>query len=276
MAEAALNAGKHVVIEKPFTPTSKEAAKLIEIANAKGLILSVFHNKRLENDFLTLKKILDHKLVGDAVTLSWNYDRYRTHITHKNWKEKKVPGAGTLYDLGVHLIDATLSLLGAPNAVTAHTRILRNGGESTDYFTIRLDYQQLTVHLSSSTMVREQGPQLVLHGTLGSYVKYGTDPQENQLKIGLRPGMNGWGEESSELNGILHTEINGELIREKYPSVKSCYEHFYTNIFDAIRLKNALMVKPEQALLAIQIIELAEKSNTEHRTVYLSEHESVS
>ena len=272
MAKAALEAGKHVVIEKPITPSSAEAAILIALAKEKNLILSVFHNKRLENDYLTLKSILDQKLVGNPVELHWHYDRFRTHITHKKWKENKLPGAGTLYDLGSHLIDAALRLFGTPEAVTANLRILRAGGESTDCFTIRLDFPTLAVYLASSTMVREPGPQLMLHGTLGSYVKYGSDPQEAQLKAGLRPGMEGWGIEDAALAGILHTEMEGKIVRKQIVSERSCYEDYYDNIFKAIRHQSPLFVPPEQALQTIQIIEMAEKSHAEKRSVLRYEY----
>jgi predicted dehydrogenase len=116
-------------------------------------------------------------------------------------------------------------------------------------------------------MVREAGPQLMLHGTLGSYVKYGSDPQEVQLKAGLRPGMEGWGMEDSTLAGILHTEIDGKIVRKPIVSERSCYEHYYDNIFKAIRHQTPLFVPAEQALLTIRIIELAEKSHAEKRTV---------
>ena len=268
MAEAALLAGKHVVIEKPITPTSKEAQRLIDLAKEKNLILSVFHNKRFENDYLTLKYILENNLVGKPIELNWHYDRYRTHITHKKWKESNLPGAGTLYDLGSHLIDSTLSLFGNPISITSNLRVLREGGESTDYFTIRLDYQDLTVNLASSTMVREAGPQLMIHGTLGSYLKNGSDPQELQLKNGLRPGNLGWGEEEN-LKGILHTETNGIITRDFLNNEKGCYENYYENIAEAIHGKQSLLIKPEDALNTIKIIELAIQSDQEKRTVFL-------
>lgn len=267
MAQAALLAGKHVIVEKPITPTSVEAEILIDLAKEKNLVLSVFHNKRFENDYLTLKKVLEQKLVGKPVELIWRYDRYRTQVTHKKWKEENLPGAGTLYDLGVHLIDSSVSLFGIPQAITAHARTLRDNCNSTDYFNIRFDYSDFTVHLGASTMVREPGPQLMLHGDAGSYIKNVTEPQELQLKNGLRPNSETWGEEKPALAGILHTEINGVVSKENLPSEKACYEVFYDNIYEAIRLEKPLQVTAEQALMNVKIIEMALLSIEEGKTV---------
>ena len=117
--------------------------------------------------FVAVELLRRPELVGKPVELIWRYDRYRTQVTHKKWKEENLPGAGTLYDLGVHLIDSSLSLFDVPQAITAHARTLRENCNSIDYFNIRLDYTDFSVHLGASTMVREPGPQLMLHGNAG-------------------------------------------------------------------------------------------------------------
>lgn len=266
MVKAALLADKHVVVEKPFTLTAAEAEELIKLAKQRNLILSVFHNKRLESDHLTLKKVLEDKLLGRLVEVEWHYDRYRTHITHKQWKEDLVPGSGTWYDLGVHLIDSMLQLFGKPVYVNADMRSLRRHHGSVDYFNVRYDYPDFRVILRSSTYVREPGPVVAAHGEKGSFMKYVTDPQEDQLKEGLRPGMEGWAKEN-EINAMIHTEIKGEIIRKHLPVEKGCYEKYYQNISAAIQGKEELIWKPEQALAAIQLLERAIHSNELRQTL---------
>ena len=265
MAKEALLAGKHVVVEKPFTIAVKEGEALIRLAKKKGLMLSVFHNKRYENDFLTVQKIIRENLVGKPVELHWHYDRYRNHLTHKKWKEDDLPGAGVLYDLGVHLIDSTLQLFGMPMTVTAHLRTLRLGAGAPDYFHLRLGYETTDVYLHSSTLVREKGPIVVLHGTNGSFVKYGSDPQEEQSKQGMTPLDKGWALEPSSQQGLLHNET----ARVPFPSAKGGYEKFYEGFYYAIREKTTVPVLPEQALNNIRIIELAMQSHVAQRTIVL-------
>ncbi len=267
MTKAALEAGKHVVVEKPFTITSAEGEELIRLAKSKELILSVFHSKRFDNDFLVIKKILDEKALGEIVELELHYDRYRTHVTHKKWKEDNEPGSGTLYDLGVHLIDTSLQLFGKPQAVTADLRTLRKEAGSVDYFNLRLDYPNIRVLLKSSTLVKEHGPTIQLHGHEGSFIKYGTDPQELQLKNGMLPGDAGYGIDSPDFHGILHTENNGKTNRVYVHTPKGSYELYYENIYQAIRNKQSLLVKAEEALEAVKVVETAIRSFEEKRTI---------
>ncbi len=270
MAKACLMAGKNVVVEKPFTIKSKEAEYLIALAKEKNLLISVFHNKRLENDFLTIQKLIDENQLGEIVELELHYDRYRTHITTKKWKEDAVPGSGTLYDLGVHLIDMALQLFGKPLSVTADLRVLRKEAKATDYFNVRLDYTNTTVILKSSTLVREPVPTVQMHGYKGSFIKYGTDPQESQLKQGKIPSDPGFGEDEPAFYGILHTENNeGEVIRKRIKSVTGAYQKYYENIFMALRGYCGLMVQPEEALEAVKIVEAAIMSAEEKRTIIL-------
>lgn len=272
MAKAALNAGKHVVVEKPFTITSKEGETLIHLAKEKELILSVFHNKRLENDFLTIQKMIEENVLGEIVELELHSDRYRTHTTHKKWKEDDQPGAGTLYDLGVHLIDMALQLFGKPLSITSDLRILRKEAGSYDYFNLRLDYADTRVILRSSTLVREPVPSIQLHGYVGSFIKYGTDPQESQLKNGMLPEDPGYGEDDPAFYGILHSEKeDGTVIRKRIKSVKGAYEKYYDNIYMAIRGHSELIVEPSEAQDAIKLIEAAVMSFAEKRTVSMKD-----
>lgn len=187
MTKAALLASKHVVTEKPFTLSMDEGKELIELAQQQGKTLAVFHNKRLETDHLTLQKILHENVLGRVVEIEWHYDRYRNTITHKAWKENNLPGAGTWFDLGVHMLDSMLILLGRPQALNADMRSLRRAEGSTDYFNVCFHYADMRVFLRSNTFVSEKGPTVAAHGVKGSFLKFGQDVQEQQLMNGLRP-----------------------------------------------------------------------------------------
>ncbi len=178
LAEKALHAGKHVVVEKPFTPTVKEAEELIEVAQKNNLVLSVNHNRRWDSDILTIKKLLKENRLGKVVEYEAHFDRFRTEIKD-NWKEESnVPGSGILYDLGSHLIDQALMLFGKPSEVFADLRKQRENSEVTDNFEILLFYPDLKVTLKAGMMVPNPGPSFSVFGRKGSYIKFGRDPQE--------------------------------------------------------------------------------------------------
>jgi len=190
-ARMALEAGKHVVIEKPMTNTIEEGKVLINLARQKDLVLSVFQNRRWDSDFLTIQKILDDNLLGRIVEFNGIWDRYRNYIQPNTWKEETGPGSGLLYNLGPHLIDQAIVLFGIPEAVYADIRIFRSDSKVNDFFEIYLHYDDVKVRLHSSYLVREPYPRFTIHGTLGSFVKYGLDVQEANLKVGEIPGKTG-------------------------------------------------------------------------------------
>ena len=234
MAKAALLAGKHVVVEKPFTLSLEEGDELIKLAEEKKLVLSVFQNKRLESDHLDAKKIIESGALGRIVEVEWHYDRYRANITHKKWKEDNLPGSGTWFDLGIHMVDSMLCLFGRPNAVFADMRSLRRAEGSTDYFNSIFYYEDMRVILRSSTYVSEKGATVSIHGDKGSFLKFGQDVQENQLMRGVLPGMPNWAQPGEDNYGVLHTHIHGEAERKIIPGQRGYYEHYYQNIVDVI------------------------------------------
>jgi predicted dehydrogenase len=177
-ASQALKAGKHVIVEKPFTVTSDEASKLIQLAKDSRKILTVFQNRRWDGDFLTVKQVVDKKLLGRIVECEIHYDRYRNYIEPGTWKEERSVGTGILYNLGSHLLDQVIVLFGMPKEVDARMGIQRTHGKVDDYYDIRLLYDGFHAIVKSSYLVREEGPRFILHGTEGSFVKYGIDPQE--------------------------------------------------------------------------------------------------
>ncbi|MBC7475958.1 MAG: Gfo/Idh/MocA family oxidoreductase, partial [Candidatus Sericytochromatia bacterium] len=168
---------KHVIVEKPFTVNVQQADELIEIAQKKKLVLSVYHNRRFDGGFLTLKKVIEDDLIGQVVEYEAHFDRFRNYIKD-SWREAEEKGSGIVYDLGSHLIDQALYLFGLPKTVWADIRIQRENAKTADNFEIILGYEKLKVTLKASMLVREQSPHLAIHGTKGSYVKYGLDPQE--------------------------------------------------------------------------------------------------
>ena len=269
LAKKALKAGKHVVVEKPFTVTTEEADELIELATKKSLVLSVNHNRRWDSDFLTVKKVVEGKKLGEIVDYEAHFDRFRNEVSN-GWKEdKENPGSGILYDLGSHLIDQALTLFGPPKEIYADLRKQRKSAAVHDNFEVLLYYPNLKVTLKASALVKAKGPTYSLHGTKGSFSKYGIDSQEEMLKSGLKPNGNwGWGQESQEIWGKLDVLEESGTVESEIGD----YRKFYQNIYDAITNNADLEVKPEQAREVIRVIELAIKSSTEKRVV---EYESA-
>jgi predicted dehydrogenase len=269
MAKQALLANKHVVVEKPFVVKSAEASELDALAKKKGLVLSIFHNRRWDGGFLTIKKLMQCGLLGKTVDYEAHFDRYTPFKHSSAWKESNSPGTGVLYDLGVHLLDQVVQLFGMPQEVYADLRIERENTVIVDNCHVALYYPDKKAVLSSSKLVREQGPHIAIHGTQGSYVKFGWDPQENQLMAGCLPADKEYGLESREAWGILNTEIAGAPLRCAVETERGNYTIYYTNIYNAIIKGAGLMVTPEQARDVLRIIEAAIESNEKKSRITL-------
>ncbi|QHL87508.1 oxidoreductase [Nibribacter ruber] len=269
LAKEALLAGKHVVVEKPFTVTSAEAGELIELAKAQHKILTVYHNRRWDSDFKTVQKLVQQQLLGNLVEYRAHFDRFRNAIRPNTWKEQAVPGTTILYDLGSHLIDQALTLFGMPQSIWADIRSQREGSQIPDKFETILFYDKLKVVLTAGMLVREPGPRYILHGDKGSFLKHGLDVQEEALKQGLFPKdlPATWGVEPENLWGHLNTEIQGLHFLGKVESEVGDYRGFYENVKQAILGEADLEVKPEQARDVIRVIELAMQSSAEKRVV---------
>jgi predicted dehydrogenase len=206
--------------------------------------------------------------LGRLVDYEAHWDRYRNFIQEGTWKERADSGTGLLQNLGPHLIDQALVLFGMPEAVTGHLRVVRTGGSVSDWYQVRLHYPNVGVSLSSSYLAREASPRFVLHGTLGSFVKYGIDPQEQALAAGGVPGSTEWGAETEETWGMLTAEGTPE--KRKVETIPGNYMAFYDNLYECIAHGGELALKPEEAANVIRIIEAAQMSNAEGRTVHLS------
>ena len=269
----ALEAGKHVVVEKPFTTTSAEAKELVALASDKGLMLSVYQNRRWDCDFLTVKDILDKGLLGRLVEFESTFPRYRNFIKPNTWKETGQDGGGLTYNLGAHVIDQAIQLFGMPEAVFADVDTIRTGGLVDDYFIIHLlkptKAPHVKVTVKASYLMCESEPRFVLHGTEGSYVKYGLDPQEADLTNGILPDTSHWGEEPQSQWGLLHTEKNGKTLREKYPTFPGDYAAFYENLYQHLCCGKPLMSDAREVVGVVRVIEAALESSSKQCVVKL-------
>lgn len=272
-ARKALEAGKHVVVEKPFTSTAAQGEELIALASEKRLMLSVYQNRRWDADFLTVQEILSHQLLGRLVEYESTFARYRNFIKPGTWKETGKDGGGLTYNLGAHLIDQAILLFGMPEAVFADIDTVRTDGKVDDYFMIRFLRPALApdvkVTLKASYLMREAEPRFVLHGTLGSYVKHGVDKQEAALLRGEMPGGPHWGEETDEELGLIHTEIDRQVICRKYPGILGDYGRYYQNIYEHLRLGKSLQTGARDILNVIRVIEAAYRSGQERKIIDL-------
>lgn len=269
LAKQVIKADKHIIIEKPFTATIEQADELIRLAKEKNVKLSVYHNRRYDSDFKTVKSILNQNLLGDIVEAEIHYDRFEPGLSYKVHKETPTPAVGSLYDLGSHLIDQALVLFGMPNAVFADLVTFRLNAKVNDYFDVKLYYDSHRVILKSSYFVREPLPGNVFHGRNGSFIKSKADIQEKELQAGKIPGTIDWGMEPESENGLLHTIKDGKIIMEFIPTLKGDYMEYYNGIYEAIRNEKSVPVSGEDGKKVIQVIEAAIKSNKEKKVVQL-------
>ena len=263
-AHAALDAGKAVVIDKPFAVTLDEARAVADHAQRAGKQLSLFHNRRWDSDFLTLQALIADGSLGEIVQYESHFDRFRP-LVRGRWREK--PGAGALLDLGPHLIDQALKLFGPPVAVYADLAAQKDGGQSPDYFHLVLRYPRLRVLLHASQMTVASDLRMAVHGTQGSFVKQGLDDQENALKAGVIPGSDGWGLDPRP--GTLTTPHGEGTVSRVVESLPGDYLAYYAAIRDALSGHGANPVPPGEALAVMELIDLAQRSAAEGREIQL-------
>ena len=262
----ALLAGKNVIVEKPFTATTKEAAELIALAASKKLLLSVFHNRRFVSDYKTVKKVIESKVLGDIKEVEINFHRFTPALSIKPHKEANTGAVGILYDLGSHIIDQALQLFGMPQSLFADIMRMRKGSLVDDYFEIILFYPNFRVRLKASFFAKEpQG--YIIHGSKGSFIKTMADVQEEDLKANKNPLDKDWGIEPTSAKGLLHYEKDGIAIKENITSEVGNYLEYYNEIYKALLQNNIENKIAEDAKKVIQIIELAMVSNIERRMI---------
>ena len=266
-ATAALKAGKHIVVEKAFTCNAAEAEKLVSLAKEVHKKIFVYQNRRWDSDFLTLKKVLSDGVLGDIVEAEFHFDRYNPVLSPKIHKETANAGAGILKDLGPHLIDQALYLFGMPKGVFADIRITREHSVVDDYIDILLYYSDKRVRLKAGFFVREPNPSFVLQGKKGSFLKVRGDVQEDELKLGKKPNLTTWGTEPKDKEGLLHTELNGEIVREKIPTLQGNYYDYFDGLYHSIVENKPEPVTAQEGTNVMQIIEAAIQSNTVQKVI---------
>ncbi|PXW45290.1 putative dehydrogenase [Klebsiella oxytoca] len=252
LAKAALEAGKHVVVDKPFTVTLSQARELDVMAKKEGRLLSVFHNRRWDSDFLTAKALINEGLLGEVGYFESHFDRYRPQVRNR-WREQGGPGSGIWYDLGPHLLDQVVNLFGLPVSMNVDLAQLRPGSQSTDYFHTVLAYPQRRVVLHATLLAAAETARFIVHGSRGSYVKYGLDPQEERLKNGERLPQEDWGYDMRD--GVLTRAEGEERTEESWLSLPGNYPAYYAAVRDAL---NGAGENPVPAAQAIQIMALIE------------------
>ncbi|RST30217.1 oxidoreductase [Sphingomonas ginkgonis] len=259
LAAAALEAGKHVVIDKPMAVDVADADRLIALAAERGRLLTVFQNRRWDGDFLTVRRLLGEGAVGRPALFEACWDRFRPTIK-PGWRERPAPGTGLLFDLGSHLLDQALVLFGVPEWIEADVAAQRPEAAVDDWFDLRLGYGPLRVRLSASTLVADPRPRFALHGSGGSFVKHGLDPQEERLRAGLDPRSPGFG--NDPVAGTL-TLADGR--REAIATEPGCYLDFYRGVAAAIRAGAPPPVDPAGPRAGLRLIDLARRSAREGR-----------
>ncbi len=275
LAKQALQAGKHVVIDKPFAATSAQARELIDLARGKKLVLAPFHNRRWDGDFLTVRKLLDSGELGRIATFESHFDRFRPLPREATWKEASNDANGMLFDLGPHLVDQALSLFGTPKSLTASVRRDRDTTAIEDAFDITLHYPKLQALCRATMLAAEPAPRFLIHGTLGSFRKYGLDPQEPALLGGATvPPMGDsreWLEEPEAAWGTLTVAPDpnqpGQLTRTTIKTEPGDYRGYYANVRDAILGVSPLAVSSEDGYRVIRLLELARQSSAEERSI---------
>ncbi len=263
MARMALQHGKHVLIEKPITPTAKEAIQLTQLGQKNGLVVATYHNRRFDSGYKTLQAIIKNQELGAISSFESRFDRYRPTIGPKKWKEAPHPGAGILYDLGAHLIDEALSLFGTPDKIKATLEIQRKEGTVIDFFKLILIYPNMQATLSAGMLEKDPTPRYFIKGDKANFKKFGNDVQEAQLIEKASPLKDNWGEEHPKDWGLLFNDKAERKVRSQAGN----YMDYFNNLFNAIVLKEPLVITTTDAINVIKVIESAIESNKLKTTI---------
>ncbi|KOG73369.1 MULTISPECIES: Gfo/Idh/MocA family oxidoreductase [Streptomyces] len=273
LATAALKAGLPVVVDKPVAGTAAEARELAALAEERGLLLSVFQNRRWDNDFLTLRRLLADGELGDAWRFESRFERWRPQLKG-GWRESGDPAeiGGLLYDLGSHVVDQALVLFGPVTEVYAESDVRRPGAEADDDTFIALTHASgVRSHLYVSATTAQLGPRFRVLGSRAGYVKYGLDPQEAALREGSRPGTTpDWGAEDESLWGRIgsgESPLTGG--GTPVPTLPGDYPAYYAAVAAALRGAGANPVTALEAAAALDVLEAARRSARDKVTVTL-------
>jgi len=264
LAMAALERGRHVVVDKPFTVTLDEAERVAACAQRHRRVASVFQNRRWDGDYLTLRQLLQDGTLGELAELHSHFDRFRPQVGER-WRERDEPGGGLWFDLAPHLLDQALQLFGAPQSLHADIAQQRQGARGADYFHAVLRYPRLRVMLHAGSLVAASGLRFAAHGTRGSWIKHGLDVQESQLRSGLLPGQAGWGQETAPAQWV--DAEGSESPTRDLPVAPGDYRQYYAALRDAILHDTPPPVTVAQALQLMRLLELGVQSSAEQRAL---------
>jgi predicted dehydrogenase len=267
LAKLALEAGKHVVVDKPFTLTVAEARALRGCAMQAGKVLSVFQNRRWDADFLTVKALIASGELGPVQEFESHFDRH-SPVVQDRWRERDALGSGLWFDLGAHLVDQAVQLFGVPDALGVDLARQRPGARTDDYYQAQLHYGSSRVILHANNLVPQPGPRYTVHGTLGTYVKFGLDVQEDQLKAGMIPPAPGWGVDPNP--GTLTLFNAGDRTSRTVPTLTGDYPAYYAALRDAVLGTGPNPVPVEQAIQVMGLIELGRRCAAEGRILQVS------
>jgi scyllo-inositol 2-dehydrogenase (NADP+) len=268
LALAAIDAGLPVVVDKPLAAGSEEGRRIAEEARAAGVVASVFHNRRWDGDFLTLRRMVSEGSLGELHRVESRFERWRPEVDAERWREGSDPAdaGGVLFDLGPHLIDQALELLGPARSVYAEVRTLRPGAQVDDDFFVALEHESgARSHLWGTMMAAQLGPRLRVLGSEAAYVKWGLDVQEDALRDGASPSDPGFGEEPREAWGRLGTDDASEPVETE----RGRYLEFYERMEQAIRAGEPAPVPLEAGVETLRVIEAARRSSAERAVVPL-------
>jgi scyllo-inositol 2-dehydrogenase (NADP+) len=265
LALAALEAGLHVVVDKPLAATAADARRLVSAADRAGLILTVYQNRRWDGDFLTLRRLLHDGALGAVIRFESRFEKWRPE-PKPGWRESTDPddAGGILFDLGSHLVDQALALFGPATTVYAEIDRRRPGARVDDDAFVALTHPSgVRSHLWMSAVAAQAGPRMRVLGTGGAWTKPGLDPQEGALRTGETPGGPGWGEEPESAWGMLRTGEDNRPV----PTEPGDYRRFYIALADAICRGGPPPVDPRDAVASLRVLEAARRSAHEHKVV---------
>ena len=267
-ARQCLEAGRDVVVDKPFTTSLEDAVSLVQLAKHAKRLLTVYQNRRYDGDFQAIRQLVEAGTLGRILRFETAYDRFRPQFKPSAWREAARPGSGILFDIAPHLIDHAFVLFGLPEAVTADVRIERENALADDAFDIMLHYSNgMRAVLRSSILAAAPRPRFVLLGTRGSFVKQTFDPQEMNLRRGYIPEDKPWGFEPEVDWGVLTVPAGESFERRRIPSAACDYRDYYSNVRDTLLGRATLAVSPESALDVMRILELARASSQKRCTI---------
>lgn len=273
-ARLVLQSGKHLVVEKPFTVTAREAEEITRLAEEKNRFVSIYQNRRYDGDYRAVREVVQRGWLGELREAEFRYDRFRPAAGGKQHKEGDMPGAGILFDLSPHLADQAIRLFGFPKAVFADCWRMRPDVIANDYFEILFYYDTLRVRLKATCIAREGTWAYTLHGMKGSFLQRRSDMQEQQLLAGVKPSLENWCAAPAGPDGLLHTEINGELVREETTSSLGNYMGYYDDVYKALTGAGPNPVPAADGIRNMKIIEAALVSVREGRVVEVEDFKS--